>query len=133
MIKKTFTFMDFYGVHRSEDHYFHLSEADLLQMQFGVQGGLAEYIQKIINALDGPSIMAVIEDLIKKSYGVKSPDGRGFIKNDAVYEAFRQTEAYSMLFVELVTKSDAAAEFVKGLIPSSLSTKLEGKLPDNLA
>lgn len=133
MIKKTFTFTDFNGVERTEEHWFHLFEADLIKMEFGVKGGLAEHIEKIVKALDSPSIMEVIEDLIRLSYGVKSDDGRGFIKNDEVYQSFKQTEAYSMLFVELTTNSEKAAEFVKGLIPAKLASQLPEDLTNTIA
>lgn len=124
MLTKEFTFTDYNGVERTEKHLFHLSQAEIMEMEMGTSGGLTEYIQKIIDAKDGPSIIKLFKELILKAYGVKSPDGRQFIKNDEVRNSFAQTEAYSMLFMELATDSDAAAAFVNGIIPAELAEKV---------
>ena len=132
MLTKEFKFTDFNGTERTEKHLFHLSKAEIMEMEMGTTGGLTEYIQNIIDAQDGPSIIKLFKDLILKSYGVKSPDGREFIKNDQVRNSFAQTEAYSMLFMELATDSEAAAAFVNGIIPSDMAEKVKEAENSNL-
>jgi hypothetical protein len=117
MLKKTFTYVDFNGVERTEDHYFNLSKAELMEMELSTTGGLAEMINKIVNAKDAPAIVKVFKDLVLKAYGQKSADGRRFIKSKELSEEFAQTEAYSQLFMELATDADAAAKFVNGIVP----------------
>lgn len=119
MLKKTITYTDYNGVERTEDFYFNLSKAEILEMELNVSGGYSDMVQKIIDAQDLPTITALWKDLILKAYGVKSPDGKRFIKNDEVREAFSQTEAYSMLFMELSLDADKAAKFVNGIIPTN--------------
>lgn len=123
MIKKTFTFTDYNGVERTETHYFHLTKAELAKMESGITGGLAEKITRIIEAKDIPSVIEVLEDLIQRSYGVKTPDGRGFVKRKEDLESFMSTEAYSMLFMELGTNAEAASEFINGVIPEDMAKK----------
>lgn len=118
MIKKTYEFEDYNGLKRKEDYYFNLSKAEIMEMELGTAGGLAEMIQRVVNAQDTPSIVKIFKDLILKAYGEKSPDGRRFIKSQELSEAFSQTEAYSMLFMELATDADAAAAFINGIVPS---------------
>lgn len=129
MIKKTITYTDFNGGERTEDFYFHLTKAEITKMEMSVNGGMAERIQRIVSAQDQPAIIEVFEDLIKKSYGVKTPDGRGFVKRKEDLEAFMATEAYSQLFMELATDSDAASKFVNGIIPADLSKQISANLP----
>ena len=129
MIKKTITYTDFNGGERTEDFYFHLTKAEITKMEMSVNGGMAERIQRIVSAQDQPAIIEVFEDLIKKSYGVKTPDGRGFVKRKEDLEAFMATEAYSQLFMELATDSDAASKFVNGIIPADLSKQIAENLP----
>lgn len=117
MLKKTITFTDYNGVERTEDFYFNLSKAEIMEMQLGTTGGLAEMIQQIVAAQDAPAIIKIFKDLVLKAYGQKSPDGKRFIKSDALATEFSQTEAYSQLFMELATDSDAAAAFVNGIVP----------------
>ena len=117
MLKKTITSVDFNGNERTEDFYFNLTKAEAMEMEMSTVGGLSEKIQKIVSAQDMPSIIKVFKDLILRSYGEKSADGKRFIKTPEMAEAFSQTEAYSVLFMELATDAEAAAAFVNGIIP----------------
>ena len=119
MLKKTITYTDFNGMERSEDFYFNLTKAEVMEMEMSTVGGLSEMIQRIIAAQDTPSIIKVFKDLVLKSYGEKSADGKRFIKTPEITEAFSQTEAYSVLFMELATDADSAAAFVNGIIPKA--------------
>ena len=123
MIKKTITYTDYNGNQRTENFYFNLTKAEVTRMEMSVQGGMAEMIDRIIAAQDAPSLIDTFEKMIQKSYGVKTPDGRGFIKRPEDLESFMATEAYSELFMELVTDAVAAAEFVNGIMPNNIETK----------
>lgn len=123
MIKKTITYTDYNGVERTENFYFNLSKAEVMEMELSTAGGMAESIQKIVDAKDAPSIIRVFKDLVLKAYGVKSDDGRRFIKSKELSEEFAQTEAYSQIFMELATDADAAAKFVNGIVPADLAQK----------
>lgn len=117
MIKKTITYTDYNGMTRTEDFYFHLSEAEIAEMELTINGGFSEMIQKIVAANDTPSIIKTFKDIILKAYGEKSADGRRFVKSEELRTAFSQTEAYSQLFMELATDEEAASAFVKGVVP----------------
>ena len=91
-------------------------------MELGVSGGLSEYLQRIVNANDTPTLLRTFKDLILKCYGEKSEDGRRFVKSPALSEAFSQTEAYSQLYMKLALDADAAAEFVNSVVPSKMSS-----------
>ena len=118
MLKKTVTYTDYNGVERTEDFYFNLTKAEVTEMELSTAGGLEAMIRKIVAEKDAPAIVKIFKELVLKAYGEKSPDGRRFIKNDEVREAFSQTEAYSDIFMELATDADAAAAFVNGIIPN---------------
>ena len=121
MIKKTMTYTDYNGVERTEDLYFNLTKAEVMEMEMSTKGGLAEMIQRIIAAQDAPAIIKVFKDLIRKAYGVKSADGKRFIKSEELWAEFEQTEAYSMLFMELATDADAASKFINAIVPADLN------------
>ena len=86
-------------------------------MMLSVDGGLTEMIRRIVAAQDGKQIISTFKDIVLKAYGEKSPDGKRFVKNQELRDAFAQTEAYSKLFMELATDADAAAVFVNGILP----------------
>lgn len=125
MITKTIKYTDYNGVEREEKFLFNLSKAELMEMEMGTTGGLSETVQKIIETQDIPSIIKIFKELILKSYGEKSADGKKFIKinedGKKLANEFEQSEAYSVLFMELATDSKAAAEFINGIIPVDLS------------
>ena len=121
MIKKTITYVDYNDVERTEDFYFNLSKAELMEIEMSTSGGLVEMINRIVSAQDAPAIIKVFKELILKAYGVKSLDGKRFEKSDKLRTEFEQTEAYSQLFMELSTDADAASKFVNGIMPSEAS------------
>lgn len=124
MTYKTITYTDYNDVERTETFWFHLSKAELTEMEMSTVGGLSAYVRRITEAQDAPTIIRLFKDLILKAYGEKSPDGRRFIKSPELSEQFAQTEAYSELFMELSTNADAAAAFVNGIVPADVAAKM---------
>lgn len=121
MLKKTVTYTNYNGVEITEDFYFNLTKAELMEMELSVSGGLTETIKKIVAAQDGPAIIKIFKELVLAAYGEKSPDGKRFIKNEAIREAFEQSPAYSEIFMELATNDEAAAAFINGIAPADVN------------
>lgn len=121
MLKKTIAYTDYNGADRTEDFYFNLSKAEIMEMELGVSGGFVEMINKIIAAQDTPSLVKIFKDMVLKAYGEKSPDGKRFIKSEELATEFSQTEAYSVLFMELATDAEAGANFVNGIVPADMA------------
>lgn len=110
-------FVDYNGVTREEDFYFNLTEAELTKMQLSEDGGMVSMLQTLISKKDIKEMIRVFELIIDHAYGVKSPDGRKFIKNAEVLDDFRATEAYSQIFTRFATDDNFAAEFVNNIMP----------------
>ena len=123
MLKETIKYTDYNGVERTEDFWFHLSKAELMEWEMGTTGGLTEMIKRIVDAQDAPAIIKIFKELVLKAYGQKSPDGKRFIKSEELATEFSQTEAYSQLFMDLATDADKAAAFVNGIMPSDMVEK----------
>ena len=131
MLKKTITYTDYNGTERTEDFYFNLNKAEIMEMEMSTSGGLAEMIQRIVAAQDAPAIIKIFKDLVLKAYGVKSPDGKHFLKYDEngrrLADTFAQTEAYSNLFMELAIDDKKAAEFINGVVPADANQQSTSK------
>lgn len=129
MLKKSITYTDFNGVERTEDFFFNLTKAEIMELELGVTGGLTAMVQGVVMAQDTPSLIKIFKELILKSYGEKSADGKRFIKiNDAgvsLANNFAQTEAYSELFMLLATNEDEASNFIHGIVPSDVSERMD--------
>ena len=132
MLTKRVTYVDFKGVERTDDFRFHLNKAELMEMEYGTDCGLSEMVQRVMDTKDTPTIMKIFKDLLVKSYGIKSDDGRRFEKTDEIRRAFVEVPAYEILYMELATDSKAAAEFVKGILPEDLVKQVEEMETANL-
>lgn len=131
MLKKTVTYEDPFnpGVEITEDLYFNLTQAEIVEMEMSVEGGLKEHLEGVARAQNGQQIMAEMKGIILKAYGKRSGNG-AFIKNDTVREEFESSEAYSTMFMEMVTNADAAVEFVNGIMPKELIDNGQDELPE---
>jgi hypothetical protein len=125
MLKKTITFKDLDGNDVTEEFYFSLSKAELAEMELGKQGGMQQHLLKIIKDSNGAEIIKAFKEIIYQSVGQRSEDGRRFIKSTGISDAFMQTDAYSVLFMELVTDAQAGATFVNAVMPSDLVEKAQ--------
>lgn len=117
MLNKPITYTDYDGNSRTENFMFNLTKAELAELNLTTEGGLQTVIQKIIDSRDVPEITKWFKKIIMMAYGEKSPDGRRFVKSPELTEEFLQTEAYSELFMELISDENAAAAFINGIIP----------------
>lgn len=117
MLTKAITYTDYDGNERTENFMFNLTKAELAELNLTTEGGLQVAIQKIIDSKDIPEITKWFKKIIMMAYGEKSLDGRRFIKSEELTEEFLQTEAYSELFMELLSDENAAANFISGIVP----------------
>lgn len=125
MLKKKITYSDYNtGEQYTEEFRFNLNKAELTFMDLTTSGGLEMNLNRIVNTHDVPAMIKFFRELILKSYGEVSPDGKRFVKSEELSAAFEQTEAYSELFMELCTDADAAAAFIKGVVPSDLAKQV---------
>ncbi len=130
MIKKTIKYTDYDGVERTEDFYFNLSKPELMEMDMSASGGMEKMIKRIIETQDSQKIIEIFKEIIFRSYGEKSDDGKRFIKvrdGHKLAEDFVQTEAYNELYMELATDDKAASEFINGVIPQSLAAEIAAR------
>lgn len=136
MYKRTFEYTDFLGNKRTEDHYFHLSEAEVMRWLTTDQDyTLDKLLIRLSEESNGEKILDIFEDLIVTSYGKPSLDGRRFEKGeDHEYgKEFKETPAYSMIFTDMMSDAKYAAEFVRKIIPKDMDKKLDAILKKPVA
>ena len=120
MYSRTITYTDWNDIERTETFRFNMTKAELMEMQYSQNGGMREYLEKIIQSNDQKELMRLFKDLVLKAYGEKSEDGKYFLKNDEIRARFAATPVYSQIFMELSTDSKIAAEFVNGIMPADI-------------
>lgn len=124
MYKKLIKYEDFNGTQREETFYFNLSKSELLDLELRTPGGIENYTKQIISTQNGQKLADLFKWLINESYGVKSADGRSFIKGKEVLDNFRFTNAYDILYMQLATDDKAAAEFYNGIFPKDVMDQI---------
>ena len=120
MLKKLIKYTDYNGNERQENFYFNLNKAELLEMETEVTGGMRQLLESIMEKQDIPKIMNAFKTIILKAYGEKSPDGRLFNKSPELSQAFTHTEAYNVLYMELLSDAKKAADFITALMPEDM-------------
>lgn len=128
MFVKKIKYTDYNGTEREEKFYFHLNKAELMKMQFSVKGGFEAHLKRLLETQNEPEIMKIFEDFVDKTYGVKSPDGKSFIKDEQILNEFKQTEAYSEFFMELMSSQKAQLDFIKGIMPDAMLADVKKEL-----
>lgn len=118
-------YVDYNGTEREEDFYFNLTTTELMKMEFGTEGGLAEKIKKINAAKDTIQIMNTFEEFLKISYGQKSDDGKRFIKSPELLKEFMETPAYSQIYMRLGTDEKAAVDFINHVVPADILAQVD--------
>lgn len=99
-------------------------------MELGTAGGVAEMLQRIVDAKDQPTIIKFFKEFILKAYGEKSADGTYFEKSEEISRKFACTQFYNLLFMELATDDSKAAEFVNHVIPKVVDIKKYSENPE---
>ena len=117
MLKEKIKYVDYNGLEREEEFYFNLNKVELVELQLNTPGGFDKKLSEAIEKQDIPSIVSIVKDLVIKSYGVKSEDGKRFIKSKDLTDSFVQSEAYNTLFMKIVSDADYATKFINSIIP----------------
>lgn len=130
MLKETIKYTDYDGNEQTEDFYFNISRAQFIEMEVNEVGGVVGMLRRVGSARDPKVIMKFMKDFIRKSYGIKSDDGKKFVKNDSISDDFENTEAYSELYCRLCTDAKYAIHFIIKVLP--LDEKERGDLLNRL-
>lgn len=127
MLKKVITYTDYNGEERTEPFYFNLSKSELIDMAIGDKIDLGQKLRSIAEETDKTKLIDTFKEIIEMSYGVKSEDGRRFIKSPEVFEEFTQTEAYANLIAEMTFNADKAVEFINGIMPKKFIDEINAR------
>lgn len=125
MLKRDVTYETYDGETVTETFYFNITQPELLEMEVAIEGGFGEFLKRIVKAQNEKALIEEFKKIILFSYGVKSEDGKRFIKSDELRRDFEQTAAYATLFMELATNDGLAVAFLQGIFPKSMQEEIQ--------
>ena len=125
MLKREITYENFNGAKETDTFYFNLTRTEIVELEVSYESGLEASIQRIIDSKDVKALITEFKRIVLLAYGVRSEDGKRFVKSDKLREEFSQTAAYDALFMELATDENAAVVFIKGILPADMSKELD--------
>lgn len=132
MIKQSITFEDFDGNEVTEDHYFHLTKGELIEMELAQEGGMADMLTKITQSGDSRQIIKAFKDIISAAYGKRDPaNPQKFEKSPFISKAFMDSLAFDAFFSELLTDTEIGIKFVNGVVPKDLIAMAAKSSADN--
>lgn len=117
MLKQQVKYEDFDGNTQTETLYFNLNRMELISFQkrYGSEN-MENYINKLIEEKQIEPMYDLLNDFVLTAYGVKSEDGKRFIKNDQIREEFKQSLAYESLIEDFHDDSRKVLEnFIAGV------------------
>lgn len=132
MLVKSITFDDYKGNKITKEFYFNLNKAEIIKwLTTDGDYTLDKKLERLFQAGNGKQLMETFDELIRTSYGIVSLDGIRFEKSEEILNSFVQTDAYSVLFTELVTDAKKAADFVQAIIPKDMAEEIEKIMKEN--
>ena len=120
MLKKTIKYTNYDGVEKEKDFFFNLKKSELVDLQYKTSKGFIAYIEEVTSAGDPSALWKAFRDIVLLAYGEKSADGERFMKSEEISKAFEETEAFSVLIMELIEKDGAASDFINNIMPADL-------------
>ena len=128
MYIKKIKFKDFNDNEREQDFYFNLRKDELAKLSAKYGQNFEDNVRTMAMNDDKAGLYKLFEDLIKSSYGQKSEDGLHFRKSEQIWDDFYDSPAYEALFMEIMSDTDAAISFFKGIMPKDIAEKVEEEL-----
>lgn len=121
MLKRTITYPNIDDEMVTEEFYFGITKAELAEMEMEKPGGFKNYVEALIAANDGKTILTLIKDFIRMTVGHRV-NGR-FVKDEEFTAAFMSSEPYSAIFMEFLQNPNSVEDFIKGVLPADLADK----------
>ena len=119
MLKQRIKYEDYNGVEREEDFYFNFTKLELMETDLS-WGGFEAVVEELTQTEDAQKAYGLFKELVLASHGVKSDDGKRFVKGPEVRKAFEESPACSELIISFLQNPELSISFVQGVLPKQL-------------
>lgn len=127
--RETIQYRDLDG-NKVEDLFeFSLNSAEVAEMEVSIKGGLKNYLEKVIREDNQAEILKAFKDILTKSIGRRSDNGKMFLKTEDIRNEFLYSGAYEVMFFRMISDANYAANFVNEAFPHDLVEKMNAGKP----
>lgn len=120
MLKHEIKYTDYDGDKHEESFYFNLNEVEMIELEVEHSDGLYNWLDKLVKMEDRKEMWYEFKRIVLLSYGVKTPDGKSFMKSPEITTAFEYHAAFNQLMKDITTDEDIAATFINGIMPPEM-------------
>ena len=146
MYKQTLTYEDFNGDTVTESHHFNLSKREIKDLFIETPNFVDDFLsafdtkpvidkktnkpvidpetgEVVVELVDRREAAKAIDYIVDLSYGVKTEDGKRFIKSKELLDTFKTTGFYDELMIQLIIDQELATNFFNGIFPKEIQEK----------
>ncbi|QJD49631.1 hypothetical protein HWD32_gp54 [Gordonia phage Secretariat] len=126
MLKQSVRYTDFDDNEAIETLYFNLTKTELtdnLNLKDELENLQQDFVgdpKRVLTEKEIRRILDLVKTFMRLSYGVRSEDGKRFIKTSEIWEEFTQTAAYDAFLFSLFQDPTNALNFMTGILPKDL-------------
>ena len=129
MLKQTIEYTDFDDNQSVETVYFNLTKTELADNIHlkdtleQIQRDIVDGTKRSLKTSEITQILELVKTFMKLSYGVRSADGKRFIKTPEQWTEFTQTAIYDAFLFSLFETPNKALNFMSGILPQDMRSE----------
>ena len=131
MLTKTVTYDDLNDNPVTETLYFNINKLEILELEIEHGGDLEAVLKRLIESKDNREIYALFKSILVSAYGIKSDDGRRFIKGPEIKKDFESSPALPEIIFDFVKNPEEAAQFIEKCLPQKLIREAKAEQAKN--
>ncbi len=118
MITKKIKYVDFNGTEREEEFLFNINKTEMYKFAKSVPGGMQKFLTDMVVAKDVFGMADMFQEIVLLAYGIKSDDGKRFMKSEEISRSFAESNAFEAFMDEILSNDNMAEQFIKDLLPN---------------
>ena len=133
MLKQTVSYLDFDDNPTQETLYFNLTKTELadnitIKDELDAMQQTFSQERHELTTTEIKQLIDLVKTFMRLSYGVRSADGKRFIKTDEQWTEFTQTAAYDAFLYSLFEDPNKAVIFMTGILPKDVRSTVEQQM-----
>lgn len=119
MFIRNITYVDLDGNTQTKPFHFHLSEAEVVELESEHHGGLSGFAERVAHTENYGALVKEFKHIVLTAYGLR--EGDSFLKTEDLRVRFQGSGAFSALFMEFLRDQTTLTDFINGVMPKNMT------------